>query len=370
MDQRHGGMGMLPCLRPDLATLAVYHPQARELGTDWLDGNEFPLDWPAPLKEKLVWLYRQDIANNRYPDGSHGEVKQELCHYIHEGLGTTPSPITPEWLTVGNGSDELIRSLLIATCLGQNAGILIAEPTFSMYKILARTLGIPVWTAARDEQFAMCLPQATELINQEPIRVVFVVHPNSPTGNGLTLQEREWLRQLPPKILVVIDEAYFEFSQDTLLPDLLTHPNWVILRTFSKGFRLANLRVGYAIAHPEVITALEAVRLPYNLTGFSLLAAHLALTQRRQLLSAIPEILTERERLWAELQKIPEIQVWASQANFLYCRSTTHPPAWLHQRLQELGSLVRHTGGGLRLTVGTPAENTRLLQRLRQTCGG
>jgi len=78
MDQRHGGMGMLPCLRPDLATLTVYHPQARELGTDWLDGNEFPLDWPAPLKEKLVWLYRQDIANNRYPDGSHGDLKQEL----------------------------------------------------------------------------------------------------------------------------------------------------------------------------------------------------------------------------------------------------------------------------------------------------
>jgi len=126
------------------------------------------------------------------------------------------------------------------------------------------------------------------------------------------------------------------------------------------------LRIGYAIAHPEVIHALEAVRLPYNLTGFSLLAAHLALTQRRQLLSAIPEILTERERLWAELQKIPGIQVWSSQANFLYCRPTTHPPEWLHQRLQELGSLVRHTGGGLRLTIGTPAENTRLLQRLRQ----
>ncbi len=360
---------MLPCLRPDLATLTVYHPQVREPGTDWLDGNEFPLDWPAPLKEKLVWLYRQDIANNRYPDGSHGDLKQELCHYIQEGLGPVPSPLTPEWITVGNGSDELIRSLLIATCLGQNAGILIAEPTFSMYQILARTLGIPVWTAARDEQFAVDLAQATALLHREPIRVVFVVHPNSPTGNGLTLSERAWLRQLPPHILVVIDEAYFEFSQDTLLPDLLTHPNWVILRTFSKGFRLANLRIGYAIAHPEVIAALEAVRLPYNLTGFSLLAAQVALTQRRHLLSAIPEILTERERLRLELQKIPGIRVWPSQANFLYCRPTTCTPAWLQQRLQELGSLVRHTGGGLRLTVGTPAENTRLLQRLRQTCG-
>ncbi|MEN9216542.1 MAG: histidinol-phosphate transaminase [Gloeomargarita sp. HHBFW_bins_162] len=360
---------MLPCLRPDLANLAVYHPQAREPGTDWLDGNEHPLDWPPALKEKLAWLYRQDMANNRYPDGSHQELKYELCHYLHENLTAATPLFTPDWLAVGNGSDELIRSILMATCLGQNAGILIAEPTFSMYKILARTLGIPVWSAGRDESFAINLRQADYLISQEPIRVVFMVHPNSPTGNSLTPEERDWLKQIPPKVLVVIDEAYFEFSQDTVLADLSTRPNWVILRTFSKGFRLANLRIGYAIAHPEVITALEQVRLPYNLSGFSLMAAQFALTQRRQLLSTIPEILTERERLAGELRKIAGLNVWPSHANFLYVRPTTLAPEPLHQKLQELGSLVRCTGGGLRLTVGTPAENTRLLQRLRQVCG-
>ncbi|APB32335.1 histidinol phosphate aminotransferase apoenzyme [Gloeomargarita lithophora Alchichica-D10] len=368
MEQRDGDAPMLPCLRPDLVSLATYHPQAREAGADWLDGNEFPLDWPPSLKEKLAWMYRQDMENNRYPDGSHGELKYELCNYVGEGL--TTGSLTADWLALGNGSDELIRSLLMATCLGQNAGILIAEPTFSMYQILARTLGIPVWAAGRDEQFAINTTQATELMNQEPIRVVFVVHPNSPTGNGLTPAERDWLKRLPPKVLVVIDEAYFEFSQDTLLPDLLAHPNWVILRTFSKGFRLANLRIGYAIAHPEVITALEKVRLPYNLSGFSLLAAQFALTQRRQLLSGIPEILTERERLGMELTKIPALQVWPSQGNFLYIRTTAVPLPQLHQSLRELGSLVRHTGGGLRLTIGSAAENSRLLQRLRQTCGG
>ncbi|MCS7291657.1 MAG: histidinol-phosphate transaminase [Gloeomargarita sp. SKYBB_i_bin120] len=362
---------MLPCLRPDLANLAVYHPPARDAGTDWLDGNESPWDWPPALKEKLVWLYRQDIQNNRYPDSTHAELKQELVQYLGEQLGANPkNKLTGEWLTIGNGSDELIRSVLIATCLGQNAGILIAEPTFSMYKILARTLGIPVWDAGRNEQFEMHLSKANELIQQEPIRVVFVVHPNSPTGNGLTAQEREWLKQLPPKILVVIDEAYFEFSQDTLLAELLSRPNWVILRTFSKAFRLANLRIGYAIAHPEVITALEHVRLPYNLSGFSLLAAQLALTQRRQLLSTIPEILTERERVMAELRKCPGIQLWPSQANFIFSRPTRLAPEQLYQQLYDLGTVVRHTGGGLRLTIGTPAENSRLIQRLRQCCGG
>ncbi len=361
---------MLPCLRPDLANLAVYHPQERAAGADWLDGNEYPLDWPPALKEKLAWMYRQDIANNRYPDGSHQELKSELCNYIGEPLAAVSPLPTPAWLAVGNGSDELIRSILMATCLGQNAGILIAEPTFAMYQILARTLGIPVWSAPRNEQFEINLNQSQELLIREPIRVVFVVHPNSPTGNGLTPAERDWLQHIPPKILVVIDEAYFEFSQDTLLPDLLNRPNWVILRTFSKGFRLANLRIGYAIAHPQVITALEQMRLPYNLSGFSLLAAQFALRQRRQLLSAIPEILTERERLAVELGKIAGLQVWPSQANFLYLRPTALPLETVHRQLNQLGSLVRCTGGGLRLTVGTPAENTRLLQRLRQVCRG
>lgn len=361
---------MLPCLRPDLATLAVYHPQAREPGADWLDGNEYPLDWPPALKEKLAWMYRQDVANNRYPDGSHQELKYELCNYINENLGAGFSQLTPDWLAVGNGSDELIRSILMATCLGQNTGILIAEPTFSMYKILARTLGIPVWSSGRDERFEINLNQADYLLTQEPIRVIFVVHPNSPTGNSLTLAERDWLKQIPPKVLVVIDEAYFEFSQDTVLPDLLAHPNWVILRTFSKGFRLANLRIGYAVAHPEVITAFEAMRLPYNLSGFALMAAQFALSQRRQILSTLPEILTERERLAVELGKISGVQVWPSQANFLYIRTTNLALEQVHEQLKALGSLVRCTGGGLRLTIGTPAENTRLLQRLRQVSGG
>ncbi|MEN9208032.1 MAG: histidinol-phosphate transaminase [Gloeomargarita sp. GMQP_bins_120] len=362
---------MLPCLRPDLAGLTVYHPPVRESGLDWLDGNESPWDWPPALKEKLVWLYRQDIHNNRYPDSAHTDLKQELLQYLREQLeADAPNQLTVDWLTIGNGSDELIRSILIATCLGQNAGILIAEPTFSMYKILARTLGIPVWDAGRAEGFAMDLTRADQLIRQEPIRVVFVVHPNSPTGNGLTAAERAWLQQLPPQVLVVVDEAYFEFSQDTLLPVLLRHPNWLILRTFSKAFRLANLRIGYAVAHPEVTKALEQVRLPYNLSGFSLLAAQLALAQRRPLLSVIPEILTERERVLAQLRRLPGLQTWPSQGNFLFIRPTGVTPEQLHQQLYDLGTVVRCTGGGVRLTIGTPAENSRLIQRLRQCCGG
>ena len=117
------------------------------------------------------------------------------------------------------------------------------------------------------------------------MRVVFVVHPNSPTANCLTISELNWLQGLPLDILVVIDEAYFEFSQNTLVERLIKHPNWVILRTFSKAFRLAAMRVGYCVGHPQVISILEKVRLPYNLPSFSLAGALVALQNRQLLLS-------------------------------------------------------------------------------------
>lgn len=129
-----------------------------------------------------------------------------------------------------------------------------------MYAILAQTLGIPVVQVQREANFEIDLAAAQLAIEQTQapaIRVVFVVHPNSPTGNALTSSELEWLRNLPEEILVVIDEAYFEFSQTSVVRELLQQPNWVVLRTFSKAFRLAAHRVGYAIAHPHLIAALE-----------------------------------------------------------------------------------------------------------------
>ena len=140
---------------------------------------------------------------------------------------------------MGNGSDELIRSLLIATCLGGEGSILVATPTFSMYGILARTLGINVVTVPRQENFALDLDLAQEAVSQTdspPIRVVFMVHPNSPTGNALKMQELDWLKNLPDNILVVIDEAYFEFSQTSTVSEIAQRSNWIVMRTFSKAF--------------------------------------------------------------------------------------------------------------------------------------
>lgn len=375
---------MLPFIRSDLAQFTAYKPHPGSSTAegvqpstqiDRLDTNESPYDLPPQIKEKLAGTFEQLIETNRYPDGGHEELKSAIAHYVNESANLSPSVFSASHISVGNGSDELIRSILIASCLGGQGSILVAQPTFSMYAILAQTLGIPVVTVGREADFEIDLQAAQVALEQTqnpPIRAVFVVHPNSPTANPLTTAELAWIRSLNEHILVVIDEAYFEFSQHTLVGELPQRPNWVVLRTFSKAFRLAALRVGYCLAHPEFIAILEKVRLPYNLPSFSLAAATVALQNRTLLLESIPQILNERAKLIQGLSQHSTLQIWESATNFVYVRlkpngshSQDAAVKVIHQNLKAAGTLVRQINGGLRITVGTPEENARTLNRLQ-----
>jgi histidinol-phosphate aminotransferase len=362
-------------IRPDLQAFAAYSAhaitdaQTQPARVDHLDTNESSYDLPAPLKEKLAWEYQQVIQANRYPDGGHEELRAAIAEYASQAIATTPLRVTANQVTVGNGSDELIRSLLIATCVGRPGAILVAEPTFSMYKVLAQTLGVDVVSVGRDTAtFAVDVAAAeTAIANAAtPVRMVFMVSPNSPTGNSLTSAELDWLRNLPTDILVVVDEAYFEFSQISTIAEALTRPNWIVTRTFSKAFRLAAHRVGYAIAPSEIIAILEKVRLPYNLPSFSQAAALIALRYAPDILATVAEVQTERDRLYQAFQALPNFQTWPSTANFLYSRPTVHSLDSVFHRLYEQGTQIRQTGGGLRITIGTPAENDRTLAHLQQ----
>lgn len=370
---------MLPFIRSDLNKIRAYKPhpgsntsQPIESKSDRLDTNESPYNLPSELKQKLAWMYQEVIESNRYPDAGHEELKAKIAEYVNESPHTN---ITGANISVGNGSDEIIRSILIATCVGNQGSVLVANPTFGVYAIFAQTLGIPVISVERSpKNFEIDLAAAQEAItqtNNPPIRVVFMVHPNSPTGNALTANEITWLQSLPEHILVVIDEAYFEFSQNTLVSQLSQRSNWLILRTFSKAFRLAAHRVGYAIGHPEAISALEKIRLPYNVPTFSLAAALIALQQRQLLLNVIPQLLTERVKLTHNLAQQPSLQVWESDANFIYVQLKTSAPQpkellnLVSEQLKASGTLVRNLGDGLRITVGSPDENQRTLDRIQ-----
>ena len=374
---------MFKFIRSDLSQFNAYkaHPGSDSaepvpIQFDRLDTNESPLDLPPEIKEKLAGIYQKVIETNRYPDGGYETLKNAISEYVNESANLSNSTFTAANISVGNGSDELIRSILIATSLGGEGSILVANPTFSMYGILAQTLAIPVVTIGRNQSnFETDLEAAKSAIKQTqnpPIRVVFVVHPNSPTGNCLTTREIEWLKSLPEEILVVIDEAYFEFSQTTLVTELLQHPNWIILRTFSKAFRLAAMRVGYCIAHPNAIAILEKVRLPYNLPSFSITSALMALENRQLLLESIPQTLSERTKMITVLSSHPNLEITPSTTNFIYLRVKTddsHSLATfltkINQKLRSQGTLIRLLPSGLRITIGTPAENTRTLERIQ-----
>ncbi len=376
-------MQNLKFIRSDLSQLNAYKPhpgsdsaEPVNIQFDRLDTNESPLDLPPEIKEKLAFIYQQIIETNRYPDGGHESLKNAIAEYVNESANLSNSTFTAANISVGNGSDELIRSLLIATCLGGEGSILVANPTFSMYAILAQTLGISVVTIGRNQHnFETDLEAAKSAIIQTqnpPIRVVFVVHPNSPTANCLTAAEITWLKSLPEEILVVIDEAYFEFSQTTLAAELLQHPNWIILRTFSKAFRLAAMRVGYCIAHPQAIAILEKVRLPYNLPSFSIASALMALENRQLLLQLIPQTLNERTKLITALSAHSILEITPSRTNFIYLRvkpgyqdTENHVLTNLNQKLRSQGTLIRLLPNGLRITIGTPAENNRTIERIQ-----
>lgn len=384
-------------LREDLTQLAAYksphptgienEPSSIQLVVDGLDTNESPIDLPDDLKAELANTYRHQILANRYPNGDHLVLKQAIVDYAVRSGKVISNNISCKNVTLGNGSDELIRSVLMATCLGKHGSILVSEPTFSMYGILANTLGVNVCRIQRKANFEVDIAAAQSAINETlssndpPIRAVFMVHPNSPTANVLTAQEISWLKQLPTDILVVVDEAYFEFSGHTTLSEALSRPNWLILRTFSKAFRLAAHRVGYGIAHPSVVLALEKLRLPYNLPSFSQAAATIALTHSDRLLTQIPTLLSERDRLQQVLSEHPYLQVWPSDSNFIYVRLSDRGLAALEvtqqeeglikmlEQLRAKGTLIRHTGGGLRISIGTATENSRTLANLQQVLG-
>jgi histidinol-phosphate aminotransferase len=365
---------MVGFIRADLAALSSYTPHPGGISqqlVDRLDTNESPYDLPPELQAKLSWLYQQEIENNRYPDGSHQKLKEAIAIYVNESATPLTQAITPSQISLGNGSDELIRSLLIATCVGGEGSILVANPTFSMYEIIAKTLAIGVTTIPREDDFSLNLTAAKQALatpTTPPIRVIFLVHPNSPTGNPLNQAEIDWLETLPPEILVVIDEAYFEYSQTTLVKTITQRPNWVILRTFSKAFRLAAHRVGYAIASEEFTTVLEKIRLPYNLPTFSQAAALIAINHRQELLAVIGETIAERTRLSQNLAQYSNFHLFPSAANFIYLRPQ-NPDLDLvrfSQNLKDRGTLIRNTQGGLRITIGTPAENTRTLEHFAQ----
>lgn len=340
--------------RPQLDTLTPY--DAKDVRVDVaLASNENPLNLPDDVLKRIASRVRE-FRFNRYPD----PTAHELRRLIAEANG-----LEPENVLVGNGGDELIFDLLLAWG-GPGRTLLDMPPTFSMYAIDAETTGTNLVSVPRLPDFSVDQDAVLSHVRTGNVDMVFVANPNNPTG-GLT--DESFLIELleSTDAIVLVDEAYFEFSRHTMRPHMSRHKNLVLLRTFSKAFSLAGLRVGYLLGDAEVVCELMKVRQPYSVNSFSQMVASTVFRERMVFEQGISDIIRGREQISHGLSIVHGVDVFPSEANFVLFRVEHASALWrdlLHSHSVLIRDFSRTPGleDCLRVTVGTPDENRRFLE--------
>lgn len=323
-----------------------------------LNQNESPFDIPLDLKKELLESFLS-IPFNRYPK----EQPELLRHRLAQHLGQTPDGIL-----VGNGSNELAYTL--GLCLiEQNAPVVLPTPMFSLYEKVVRLYGgCPIKVPALSD-FHFDVPGLIAAIRKHRPSLTIITTPNNPTGLRTPLADIERLLAETEGFLVV-DEAYVEFTDPPSALSLLDrHPNLIIMRTFSKAFGLAGLRIGYMIAHPDVIREFLKSRLPFVVDRLAETVA-LALLERTEIITRQVNLLKEqRDTLIDAMRAFTDFRVLPSEANFALFKGSL-PPDILMKNLANRGILVRNMGGYselagyLRVNAGSPEENKEFLSAL------
>jgi histidinol-phosphate aminotransferase len=351
-------------IKPRVRGLKAYTLKP-DRGAVKLNQNENP--WGVPDAVRAETLRRMEGRQwARYPDF--------VPVSLHEKLAAFAS-WRADGVVAGNGSNELIQATLMVT-VGEGSRVLISEPTFALYRQVATVLGGEVLSVPLDAALGFDVGALLETIERDRPDVVILCSPNNPTGCRIGDDELEKLLKRTAGI-VVVDEAYFEFSGRTVAPLLERHPNLAVFRTFSKAMGLAGLRVGYLLAAPELAREVSKAVLPYNLNAFSQTAAEVAVElYEAELRPTVERIVAERERLFDGLRNVEGLAPVRSSANFMVVRSAIEPRRVYDELLERFGVLIRDVSGYpmlkeyFRVSVGTPAENDRLLQGLRDIFEG
>jgi histidinol-phosphate aminotransferase len=337
-------------LRPDLAGLAPYGAPQLDVPVR-LNTNENPYPPSAALVRAIAAAAAGAAASlNRYPDRDALALRGDLAAYLGHGLSGGQ-------VWAANGSNEIIQQLLLAFG-GPGRAALGFEPSYAMHPLIARATGTRWISGAREADFGLHAETVRQAVREHQPSLVFLTSPNNPTGTALPLAVVAAACEAAPG-MVVVDEAYAEFARDrghTALTLLPRRPRLVVTRTMSKAFALAGARVGYLAADPEVIGALQLVRLPYHLSAVTQAVARAALAHTGELLATVEAIRAQRDALvgWLRGRGLTAAD---SDANFvLFGEFPDAHEVW--QRLLDHGVLVREVGppGWLRVSVGTPSE--------------
>ena len=359
-------------LNSNLNNLPVYQPGrpieevARELGMDAdsiikLASNENPL---GPSRLGVAAMKKALAQVNLYPDGNAFYLKNKLA----AKLGVTPAN-----LILGNGSNEVIEMIGHAL-LAPGAEVVVSQYCFAVYPIVTHLFGAKL-VVVPAKNYGHDLDAMLAAITSNT-RIVFVANPNNPTG---TLADRETLARfvsaVPPHVLLALDEAYVEFLDEPL--DLLSDirngskPNLLLMRTFSKIYGLAGLRIGYGIGHPDFVAALEKIRQPFNINSVAQAGALAALDDTAHV-EKTRKINSRGLKLYAKTFRKWKLEFIPSSANFILVRVGEGQRVFVE--MQKLGVIVRPMGGyqlpeWIRISIGTPKENERCLEALKNVLG-
>lgn len=334
-------------VRKNIAKMKPYSSARDEFKGEaevFLDANENP--YPTPY--------------NRYPDPLQWKVKEKLAPL---------KGVKPEQIFLGNGSDEAIDLLIRAFCEPSQDAILITEPTYGMYSVCAEINAVNIQTVPLTSNYDLDRDGILEQADDRT-KLIFLCSPNNPTAS---LLNRDTILEILQTVkgLVVVDEAYIDFSKSkSFIEELRNYPNLVILQTFSKAWGLAALRLGMAYASEGIIGILNKIKYPYNINIQTQELALKALENKTQKDAWVEEILTQRDRLMQSLNTVPMVEkVFPSDANFILAQVKDAPG--VYHKLMERKIIVRDRSkvmlctNCLRITVGTPAENERLIETLK-----
>ncbi len=355
-------MSLRERVKPHIAALEPYKPGKpieeveRELGivgAAKLASNENPL---GPSPKAIRAIEQAARGAHRYPDGASYRLRGALAERLD---------VAPEQLVFGCGADEVLE-LVAKAFIGPDDEVVYAWPSFAMYPIVTQGMGGRAVQVPLDADLAHDLPAMAEAVTART-QVVIVCNPNNPTGTSVGAEAFDrFVESLPPDVVLVVDEVYIEFARRTDFPDGLgwvaRRPGTLVMRSFSKLYGLAGLRVGYGVADPELAGYLERARHPFNLNAIAEVAALAALDDTEHVDATLRMNAEGAQRLTRGLEALG-YRVWPTDTNFLL--ADLGPEAY--ERLLHQGVIVRPMGGlGLpdcvRISIGTAEENEKLIK--------
>ncbi len=310
-----------------------------------LDANECPLDYPEEIKAQIRKAVDSTLFN-RYPDPMATAVVNAFSAFYG---------ISPELVTAGNGSDELIF-LIESAFLEKGDRMLVTAPDFSMYRFYSSICEVVCDTFFKDELFNIDIDAMISKIKSESIKLVLFSNPCNPTGGGITAEEAIKLVS-SVDALVIIDEAYMDFWDQSILDKVEEYDNLIVFRTASKAIGSAALRLGFAVANPVISRAIKAVKSPYNVNSFSQAVGEIIYNKKEYLIERQKMIVKNTQMLYNGLkafEKDSDFVVYESKANFVFLKTSMAKEIWEYLRQRSI--VIRLMGEYLRVTAGTAEE--------------